>query len=82
MDWRRRRRAGGTYSFVPTHGGYENKFSVGAHLFDHDADQMRKKLLDGITQSDNDLSLKIHHTVCAPQNRGMNPVGRLFRALG
>ncbi|GGN48242.1 hypothetical protein FHR83_007643 [Actinoplanes campanulatus] len=65
MDSRRRLRAGGTLSFVPTHGGYEDQFSVGVHLFDLDADQMRKKLLDGITQPDNDSSFKISHGVRA-----------------
>jgi hypothetical protein len=41
--------------------GGEQHLGVAAHLVDLDVCK-RKKLLDGITPPDNDLSLKIHHT--------------------
>jgi hypothetical protein len=52
----RRFRAGRARARVTAHGGGDDNFDARLHLLDLDTGQVRKELLDGIAQPDNDSS--------------------------
>ena len=61
----RRLRADRTGASITAHGRGDDDFGARLDLLDLDTGQVRKELLDGITQPDNDSSTDAHHTICA-----------------
>lgn len=63
MHSRRWLRTGRAHPLITANLRSEQHFGAGVHLFDLDAGQMRKELLEGITQPDNESPSDAHHTV-------------------
>jgi SAM-dependent methyltransferase len=72
MDSGRRLGASRAHACITAHSSGEDQFSIGAHFFDLNANEVRKELLDGITQPDNDSSSDIHHTIWAGSVKPMD----------